>query len=228
MWKAPVGYLNGDETSLVRDTSKAPLVRQAFEWFATGRFLKREVLDKIAALGITSRHSKPLKSQSSGNILKNPGCCGRLVSPRWGFVGDGDGEPLVNVKTFNLVQALMSGKRGGCVGRRRRDHEDFPLRRFVRCAQCKEAVTGSWFKGKAGKRYAYYRCRESGCSHFIVSKDALETAFVELLESLRPKPGYLSLFREIVLDVWKQWRIEAGTLRRTLEGRAVSLHERID
>ena len=114
------------------------------------------------------------------------------------------------------------------MGRRKRDREDFPLRRFVRCAQCKKPVTGSWSKGKAGKKYAYYRCRESACSNFNVRKDDLETTFVELLESLRPKPVYLSLFREIVLDVWKQRRVEAGARRRTLEGRIVSLRDRID
>ena len=227
MWKAPVGYLNGTDTSLVRDTSKAPLVRQAFELSAMGCFSKREVLDKVSALGLTSRHSKPLTPQSFGNMLKNQVYCGRLVSPRWGLVENGDWDPLVSVETFDRVQAILAGKHGAC-GRRKRDREDFPLRRFVRCAQCEKPVTGSWSKGKAGKKYTYYRCRESACSNFNVRKDDLETAFVELLESLRPKPVYLSLFREIVLDVWKQRRVEAGARRRTLEGRIVSLRDRID
>ena len=227
MWKAPVGYVNGTDTSLVRDTSKAPLVRQAFELSAMGCFSKREVLDKVSALGLTSRHSKPLTPQSFGNMLKNQVYCGRLVSPRWGLVENGDWDPLVSVETFDRVQAILAGKHGAC-GRRKRDREDFPLRRFVRCAQCEKPVTGSWSKGKAGKKYAYYRCRESACSNFNVRKDDLETTFVELLESLRPKPVYLSLFREIVLDVWKQRRVEAGARRRTLEGRIVSLRDRID
>ena len=145
MWKAPVGYLNGTDTSLVRDTSKAPLVRQAFELSAMGCFSKREVLDKVSALGLTSRHSKPLTPQSFGNMLKNQAYCGRLVSPRWGLVENGDWDPLVSVETFDRVQAILAGKHGAC-GRRKRDREDFPLRRFVRCAQCEKPVTGSWLR----------------------------------------------------------------------------------
>ena len=122
----------------------------------------------------------------------------------------------------------MSGKRGGSAGRRKRDHEDFPLRRIVKCEECKKPVTGSWSKGKAGKKYAYYRCRQRGCSSFNVRKDTMEATFVELLESLRPKAVYLALFREIVRDVWKQRQVEAGAFRRTLEKRVVSIDERIN
>ena len=228
MWKSPVGYRNGTNTSLVLDDSKAPLVRQAFELFVTGRFSKREVLDKMLALGLTSRNGRPLTPQSFGNILRNPTYCGRLVSQKWEFSGGGDWRPIVSEATFDQVQALLSGKRGGSAGRRKRDHEDFPLRRIVKCEECKKPVTGSWSKGKAGKRYAYYRCRERGCSSFNVSKDTMEATFVELLESLRPKAVYLALFREIVRDVWKQRRVEAGAFRRTLEKRVVSVGERIE
>ena len=199
MWKAPVGDLNGDGASLVEDSSKAPLVRQAFELFATGRYTKREVLDKMSTLGLTSRHDKPLTPQWFANILKNPVYCGRLVSHRWELDERGDWQPLISEETFDRVQGLLSGRRGGSAARRKRDHEDFPLRRFVRCDRCKKPVTGSWSKGKGGKRYAYYRCRERGCSSFNVGKDTLEAAFIELLESLTPKPRYLTLFREIVL-----------------------------
>ena len=228
MWKSPVGYRNGTNTSLVLDDSKARLERQAFELFVTGRFSTREVLDKMLALGLTSRNGRPLTPQSFGNILRNPTYCGRLVSPKWEFSGRGDWGPIVSEATFDQVQALLSGKRGGSAGQRKRDHEDFPLRRIVRCEGCKEPVTGSWSRGKAGKRYAYYRCRQRGCSSFNVSKDTMEAAFVELLELLRPKAVYLALFREIVRDVWKQRQIEAGAVRQTLEGRISALRERID
>ena len=228
MWKSPVGYRNGDETTSLVEDSKGSLVRQAFELFATGRFSKREVLDKMLALGLTSRNGRPLTPQSFGNLLKNPAYCGRLVSKTWGLSGRGDWHPLVSEETFDQVQVLLTGKRGGSAGRRKRDHEDFPLRRIVKCEECKKPVTGSWSRGKAGKRYAYYRCRDRDCSSFNVSKDTMEAAFLKLLESLRPKVVYWALFREIVRDVWKQRRVEAGTLRRTLEKRVVSAYERID
>jgi len=51
----------------------------------------------------------------------------------------------------------------------------------------------------------------------------LGSQFVGLLERLQPKPEFLTLFREIVLDVWNERRGNAASLRADLEARLTEL-----
>src|SRR3984893_13553627 len=52
---APLGYMNAPRAmgkSLILDPERAPLVRRAFQDFATGRFTKHEVRKAVVALGL--------------------------------------------------------------------------------------------------------------------------------------------------------------------------------
>jgi len=53
------------------------------------------------------------------------------------------------------------------------------------------------------KSYPYYLCPNGKCNAINLRKEQLEEKFSALLARLRPTPGYLKLFHEIVLDVWK-------------------------
>ena len=56
----------------------------------------------------------------------------------------------------------------------------------------------------------------------------LEERFVALLMRLEPEAGYLRLFREVVLDVWKERQGEAKRLRADLERAVREKRERLD
>jgi site-specific DNA recombinase len=77
-------------------------------------------------------------------------------------------------------------------------------------------MTASWSKGRK-VRYAYYRCRSNACGAPNIPKNQIETDFVRYLQAMVPKPEYLRLFREIVLDVWKQRHSEAQNTRQSLQ-----------
>jgi len=54
---APIGYLNAPRAmgkSLMPDPERAPLVRRAFEEYATGRFTKEQLLKQVRAWGLTN------------------------------------------------------------------------------------------------------------------------------------------------------------------------------
>src|SRR5438132_7715015 len=54
----PLGYLNAPKwagKSLIADPDHGDLVNRAFEEFATGRFTKEQVLDKVTRLGLRTR-----------------------------------------------------------------------------------------------------------------------------------------------------------------------------
>src|SRR2546425_6910355 len=60
---APIGYLNAPRSigkSLIHDPERAPLVRRAFEEYATGRFTKEQLLKQVRTWRLTNRRGRPL------------------------------------------------------------------------------------------------------------------------------------------------------------------------
>ena len=175
----------------------------------------------VTASGLRSKRGKKLSAQSFHNMLKNPFYAGTLVVRGWEVDGTGAFEPIVSPENFRLVQSILSG--GHVATRPRRpSHPDFPLRHFVKCGSCDRPLTASWSKGR-NKPYAYYHCANGSCKSPNIKKQLLESEFLKLIEQIQPKPEYINLFREIVLDVWKQRQGEAIRLVATLEARVANL-----
>ena len=178
-FKAPLGYLNGDRkpggSSLTHDPERGLLVKQAFEFYATGVHTKQKVLEMVTAAGLRTRHGKLVSKQTFDQLLRKPVYAGWIQVEGWGERVRGDFEPLVSQEIFDTVQALLSGKRVS-VAPRLRSHPDFPLRHFVKCGCCGKPLTASWSKGRAEqKRYGFYRCQNLKCKRVHVRKVDLET-----------------------------------------------------
>ncbi len=227
-FKAPLGYQNaggGSRGQLVIDPVRGPLVRAAFEEYATGRLSKVEVLRRVIALGLRTEAGKPLTAQSLNSLLRNPIYFGWLHVPSWQLSGRGDFEALVPEPLFRRVQQLLDGK---AVPLRPhvRNHPTFPLRRFVSCAHCQTPLTGSSSTGRSKKKYPYYHCRK--CRRVKAGKQNLEAQFLDLLSRLKPEAGYMRLFNAIVLDVWKGREGATRQLRANLEAVVKQKRQRLD
>ena len=57
-------------------------------------------------------------------------------------------------------------------------------------------------------------------------KVQLEARFVALLKSTQPRPEFMKLFREIVLDVWRMRRQDAAKLEAAFLARLAELKRR--
>ena len=60
---APIGYINAPRAmgkSLIPDPQRGPLVRRAFNEYATGWFTKQQLLQQVTAWGLRNRHGRPL------------------------------------------------------------------------------------------------------------------------------------------------------------------------
>lgn len=224
---APLGYrivsTNGS-SRMEPDPDRAPLVRLAFELFATGRYEQQQVLKKVTAKGLRTRRGKKVPLQSFNAMLRKPIYAGRICISSWGIDRRGEFVPIVSDDTFYRVQALLSGRR--TIGHSySKQHPDFPLRHFVRCEQCDQPLTASWSRGRT-RKYAYYRCAQGECKFVNTSKTIVENTFIELLKVLQPRPRYIRLFKAIVLDVWKSQQAEASKTTQALRTRIDKIMER--
>lgn len=188
-FRAPFGYLNAPkwaDKTLIPDPDRAPLVKRAFEAFATGRYNKQEVLALVTGLGLRTRRGRVLNPQSFDLILRNPLYLGTVSSPESGISGRGKFDPLVSEETFYRVQAVLSG-RVIVSGPRQRNHPDFPLRVFVRCEACGRPLTGSWSKGRNG-HYACYHC-QPGVARSTSAKTSWKASSSMSCAHSRRRPG---------------------------------------
>ncbi len=86
-------------------------------------------------------------------------------------------------------------------------------------------MSGSWSRGRT-ERYGYYHCPR--CPGIRFPLQEMERLFLARLEELRPDPGYLRLFRQIVIDVWRTEQRNARSLVKAKAARLAELLERLE
>jgi site-specific DNA recombinase len=210
VWRAPLGYFHATRPqggrTLIPDPERGPLVVKAFELMASGLHRITAALEQVTELGLRSTRGERLILQTFKQILTNPVYAGRIVIPVWQLDVPGNFQALVEPEIWWRVQSVFSG---GTVSitPHERNRPDFPLRGFVRCERCGRPLTASWSTSRQGRKYGYYHCPSTArCKATKVRREVLENDFTDLLAKLRPQPGYLALFREVVLDVWQGQR----------------------
>jgi site-specific DNA recombinase len=76
---APLGYLHDKPNKTIEiDPERAPIIRQMFEQYATGKFSIRRLEVQAARQGLTTQKDHPVARSSVAQILKNPFLYGRL------------------------------------------------------------------------------------------------------------------------------------------------------
>src|ERR1017187_7615337 len=108
---------------------------------------------------------------------------------------------IIDQETFDRVQAILKGRRPTLTPHER-NHPDFPLRVFVKCATCGQPMTGSWSRGR-NKKYPYYYC-PGRCRGINVRKEKLGLEFTKLLERMQVRHENVALFHKIVVDQWEE------------------------
>jgi site-specific DNA recombinase len=204
--KPPLGYVNvlratEDSANIAPDPEKAPLIRHAFDLYATGRYEKNEVLEKVTSMGLRGRGGQCLSPQSFSNMICNPVYAGWIVSS-WGLRARGRFEPIVSEETYQRSQVVSESRRVGGASRGSLDHE-FPLRGLVRCGTCGTPLTGSFSTGSKGGKYPYYFCPRKECPTVSIRRDSLHIDFTILVEQLRPREELWPVFKAILKEACK-------------------------
>ncbi|MEM7242952.1 MAG: recombinase family protein [Pseudomonadota bacterium] len=168
-YKAPIGYLNtGSTEDKPLDPERAPIIKDLFQLYATGgwsipdlaRYAEKQGLRTVPARPKRTKEemladtgdgsnmhpkvSKPLRAGRIGRILRNPFYVGLLIGPEGTLIPSKCHEPLVDIKTFEKVQILLTKRRTSKYYEKKKQQ---PFRGFVRCNQCKRVFTPYTQKG---------------------------------------------------------------------------------
>ena len=181
---APIGYLDkGQGKPKEPDPIKAPIVKMAFELYATGRFNLRQLNDETYRSGLRTRSGKRLCISALSGILNNPFYIGLIRLKKSGELFPGIHTPLVKKTLFDRVQEVLEGK----VAQRSNAH-DFPYRRMISCELCGFSLIGECQKG-----HTYYRCHSETCRKTSIKEETVEEnvlAFLRPLEFDNEERGF--------------------------------------
>jgi site-specific DNA recombinase len=161
---APPGYINDSRTkTIIIDRRRAPIIKELFEKFATGKYSLIDMAVFLAQHGITTTGGKILRDKTSW-ILSNPFYYGHFRYA--GEIHEGSHEPLISKKLFDAVQEVWRR-------RSRSWHDKRPVKPYTglfRCGECGMMVTAE-YKTKYypstnhHATYVYYRCTKKSLSH---------------------------------------------------------------
>lgn len=223
--KAPTGYLNvrklenGREIRTVElDPERGPLMKWAFEEYATGEWSLRTLLEAVTLRGLTTtssaqKPSKPLVISHFLRLLRHPYYKG-IVRYR-DVEYPGSHEPLVTDEIWEKVQQVLSD--ANTAGDKHKQHYHY-LKGSAFCGQCGERLIISMSKNRHGTVYPYFICvgrqmKRSDCKQKAV--------LIEMVEHLVEKH-----YIDVQLPDKDAGRVRAALLDQLSSQRASAEHER--
>lgn len=220
-WGAPPGYKNSP-SGLVIDKEIAPFIQKAFEVYSRGIYTIKDIAKKLNKWGMRSRGGKKILPQLVTKIFENKLYIGEIEVKKWNIETQGLHPPLISKEIFYKVQAIRKGRSFTAVPRLTNNPE-FPLKNIAMCMTCDSNLTASWSRGRHGTRYGYYHCVK--CGKTRIAKNLLEGAFYNKLQKIEPNDKVKKLFKEVLLDVWRQKQMEATTSVDRIDRNLITLRE---
>jgi len=194
---APLGYLDeGGGKPKTIDPVRGPLIKRAFELYATGLWSLYTLRDELHARGLRNRRGGKVTITGLSTILNNPFYTGIIKLKKTRQVYEGVHERLIEPGLFEQVADVLGGripKRG--------PRTQYRYQRLLRCQACGYALTAERQKG-----HLYYRCHTRGCGGACVREEQINAAVFGAASRLRLTP--------------EQWRAVQRDAEALIEGRA--------
>lgn len=162
-WMAPLGYKNvpdpTDPTERKRtvavDESRAPLVKSAFELYASGRHTISTLTDHLNKQGLRARNGNPVSRHLVEKMLKNPFYAGTFRDKKASEWRTHSYERFVEDELWQTVQRQLKAARHKV--NVSRTPQRFVFKPFLRCGYCGAGITA--YSPKPGR--IYYDCAQS-------------------------------------------------------------------
>ena len=231
---APVGYryqtVKGRGKILVPDESLAPIIREAFEGFAIGRFESQaEVTRFLDSFPDFPRNKKgEIVQQRVSDILTNPLYTGHICSETYGIDWlNAQHEAIVSLETFEKVQQCRTA--GAPTPKRKDVGNVFTLRGIVTCTDCGVPLRSCVSRGNGGE-YPYYLCQTKGCASYgkSIKRDVVEDAIGDLVKTLQPTESLIALAGKMFRHAWDQRLSQAKEVVIASQRKIAALDRKID
>ena len=224
--KAPIGYVNvrktddkgREERTVEIDPERAPLVKMAFDEYATGNWSLNSLAEHLADLGLATipRPRLPgrlIDKKILHNVFNNTFYKGIITYA--GAEYKGKYQPIVDEATWEKVQEIL---RSHINGERTRIHNHY-LKSTVVCGKCGARLLITNAKSGSGTIYPYFvcsakHCKRSKCDQKSVIIDEVAHKVEKWYERIEFSPNFRTFMQK-----WVETQIEkfAGESKTELE-----------
>jgi site-specific DNA recombinase len=194
--RAPLGYLDqGKGKAKTIDPMMGPIVRKAFELYASATFNLDTLGAALHRLGLRNRNGRNVTRNGISTILNNSFYFGLIEIQKTGECFVGIHEPLITKSLFDRVQSVLKGK----VNSRLQRHS-FHFRRLLACSTCRYSLIGERQKG-----HVYYRCHSRQCPRASIREDQAQTVVEQFFRRIQFNEAEKAYFRFKVASMRKTW-----------------------
>lgn len=217
-WAAPLGYLdNGRGRPKTICPTRGPLVRQAFQLYATGDYALEMLVNEMRRRGLDGRTGQPITQSVLSAVLNNSFYTGAIQ--KMGETFAGKHEPLISMALFSQVQAKLQDRSAAKVQR-----HDFTYRRMLQCARCGKNLIGERHRTSVN---VYYRCQTKGCQGTIVREGDVDLAAKRVFSHLVFETGDADTIRQQVDLLRRDWNVQREERRASLAARLAQVEQRL-
>lgn len=191
---APIGYVNNGRGKLKTiDPIQGPLVKKAFQLYASGHYNLYLLIETMRDLGLRNSKGGVIHVSAMSVILNNPFYAGVLKVK--GKTFQGGHEPLVSSGLFTQVQDVLNGK-----SNLKLIKHTFLFRRLAKCIECGYSLIGETRKG-----HIYYRCHTKECPTKSVREELIEKALIRSFEEAQLHPLENQILNELLEEAQSNW-----------------------
>jgi DNA invertase Pin-like site-specific DNA recombinase len=174
----PLGYIRigqGREAIIDICPDYGPIIRTAYDDFASGDYTIRQWVAEARGRGYRSKKGKVIKGSTWHNVFRSVFYIGKF---EWqGETYDGDHPALVDGETWQAVQDALEARASG--GSQQRHF--WLLRGLLWSEMYARAMSGNLAKGK----YPYYRAKGRNSEEHNIRAEEAEKQVIDLLATIR-------------------------------------------
>ena len=203
---APIGYLNymdGKYRKIKVDEERAPLVKSAFEEYASGLYSIDEITRRLRKKGLTTRGGKLVAKNTVHKMLQNPFYYGfmRIKEELIQHIY----PPIIDKHLFDKCEQIRTGK-----GRHQPlfHQNDFIFKGMVKCDICGHLISPYNRIKKSGHKYIYLRCAkhslDGSCPNPPINEETALKRVTEGLNALCIDRDLAEIIRQFLIKNNKQ------------------------
>jgi len=225
MATAPIGYQNktleGGRKTIVPKLPVASILQWAFEELSLGQNTVAEIWRQAKSKGLNC------SKNNFWNALRNPAYIGKIVIPKLkdeeSYTVDGLHDALIRPSVFYEVQDVLEGRKRK-LKTKVVTQDMLALKGFVTCLKCGKVLTGSASKGRTA-HYHYYHCNAT-CGYRTRAEEA-NSIFENHLKEYALNPCAATLFKQVIMDVYKNEHLVTSSSRKQYIDRITTLNNKV-
>lgn len=228
-FKCPLGYKRPFPTKEeskglppIPDPNLGPIITRLFVDASKGIYNKAQLARIMNLAGFKTYYRSKASHKIVDDTLKRTFYYGNMYAKKWDEYAIGQHEPLIDQRTWERAYQLVILKKKNY---QFQDDELYPLRGYLKCAECRKPLTSSPSRGKY-KIYYYYECRNKTCSAKVrIDFEQAHEGFLQFLSSIKPSERILKLFEHMVFAEWDRVITENEKQAEVVESKIQSLKD---